>query len=70
MKVTYIQQIESHTALSRKMYCPRCGSHCYEVVGEQALYGSWLYWIQCEECGHVGPDCETRAEAFKEWKRL
>ena len=80
MKVTYIEEIEPRTAFSRKMYCPACGSHCYEIVRsnkvEQYNCGVCIdtdlteWFIRCEECEAEGVSAPTRDLAIANWKRL
>lgn len=69
MKVTYVEQIECHIAFSRKMYCPVCGGHEYEIVQqlEPATYNPWL--IRCAQCSAEGPESPAKEIAITRWKQ-
>lgn len=67
MKVTYLEEVESRTAFSRKMLCPCCGSHMYKVIHQiQPWPDCWR--IECEECGAETKESPTRATAKLRWK--
>ena len=68
MKITYLEEIESRTAFSRKMYCSCCGSHMYKVVHQIQPYPD-QWWVSCEECGKEGPMSPTREVAIERWKQ-
>ena len=68
MKKTYVERIESRTALSRKMSCPSCGGHGYEVVEQLEPFTKLRWRIRCEDCGHEGIPSPTREIAFLAWK--
>lgn len=77
MKVTYIEQIERRTAFSRKMYCPSCGGHEYDIVRiskvDEIPMGyiddnvTWI--VRCPQCGCEGLPAPSRAIAIARWKR-
>lgn len=70
MKVTYTEQIESRTALSRKMYCGQCGEHGYEIVEQLAPATSTPWTVRCPYCGYETPKFNQRKTAIDVWKRL
>ena len=79
MKVTYLERIERRTAFSRKMYCPSCGSHSYEIVCsnkiEQNKYGQYIdtntteWFVRCQDCGAEGYASPSREIAIARWKQ-
>ena len=69
MKVTFVEELESRTAFSRKMYCPKCGSHCYRVHHQLEPETASAWWIECEDCGHEGLPGPTREIAIGRWKQ-
>ena len=70
MKVTYMERIENRTALSRKMYCPGCGGHEYDIV-EQLEPATCTPWkIRCSQCGYEGFEAPARDIAIARWKQL
>ena len=70
MKVTYMERIERRTAFSRKMYCPSCGGHEYEIVEqlEPVVVDKWF--IRCAQCEYEGPESPDRSIAIARWKQL
>ena len=68
MKVTYIEQIEHHAAFSRKMYCPACGAHEYEIVRQLEPENFTPWFIRCPQCGAEGLNNSTRDLAIAWWK--
>lgn len=76
MKVTFMEEVESRTAFSRKMYC-RCGSHEYDIVRiskvDEIPMGyiddnvTWI--VRCPQCGFEGPVSPTREVAIGRWKQ-
>ena len=70
MKVTYIEEVKNKTAFSRKMYCPICGGHEYEIVHqlEPATKGCDWY-IRCTQCGHEGLPGPIKEIAIGRWKQ-
>lgn len=69
MKVTYLEELESRTALSRKMYCPKCGSHCYCIHHQLRPHELEEWWIECEECKYEGAGAPSREIAIARWKQ-
>lgn len=79
MKVTYLERIEEKIAFSRKMYCPSCGSHSYEIVRsnkiEQTKYGQYIntdtteWFVRCQDCGTESPASPSREIAIARWKQ-
>ena len=69
MKVTFVEKIENRTAFSRKMYCPGCGAHEYEIVEqlEPANFTPWF--VRCPQCGYEGYESPTRDIAVARWKQ-
>ena len=70
MKVTYTERIENHNAWSRKMYCPACGAHEYEVVEQLEPEDSEKWYIRCPQCGHEGFGAPTKEIAIGRWKQF
>lgn len=70
MKAICIEKIETRTAYSRKMYCPHCGSHEYEIVEqlEPMVVDKWF--IRCAQCEYEGPESPDRSIAIARWKQL
>ena len=69
MKVTYYEEIENRTAFSRKMYCPHCGSHIYNIV-HQLMPEPHSWWIRCDECGYESEERPAREIAIQDWKNV
>lgn len=70
MKVTYVERIERRTAFSRKMCCPSCGGHEYEIV-EQLEPETLTAWkVRCLQCGTEGYESPARDIAIARWKQL
>lgn len=70
MKVTYLERIERRTAFSRKMYCPSCGGHEYEVVEQLEPKCPDMEWyVRCSQCGAEGFGGPTREIAIARWKQ-
>lgn len=69
MKVTYIERIERRTAYSRKMYCPSCGGHEYEIVEQLEPFAYNPWFIRCSQCGAEGTESPTRDIAMARWKQ-
>lgn len=70
MKVTYIERLESRTAFSRDMFCPKCGSHGYVVVEQLQPENPTPWWVRCEECDFEGNMAPTRHIAIEAWRRI
>ena len=68
MKVTYIEEVENRTALSRKMYCMKCGSHIYNIHHQLQPEVANCWWIECDECGHESESAPTKKLAIEKWK--
>lgn len=68
MKITYIEEIENRTAFSRKMYCPRCGSHIYNIHHQLQPETDRCWWIECDECGRESEGAITKKYAIEKWK--
>lgn len=69
MKAVYLERIESRTALSRNMYCPKCGGHGYEIVEQLKPETSTPWFIRCEQCGHESYESPARDIAIARWKQ-
>ena len=70
MKVTYLERIENRTAYSRKMFCPECGGHEYEVIEQLEPFTDNKWYIRCPQCGYDSYQSPTRAVAIGRWKQL
>ena len=70
MKVTYVERIEHRTAFSRKMYCPHCGSHEYDIVEQLEPVVPNPWYIQCSHCEYEGEFMPTRDLAITQWKLI
>ena len=70
MKVTYLEEIENRTAFSRKMFCPCCGSHMYQIVRQVEPIINTPWYIRCEECKTEGPPAFTKGLAIVRWKQI
>lgn len=69
MKVTVYDIVSYKTALDRKKYCPKCGSHMLEVHQFYTNLDSDINWyIACEQCGHEGPEAPVYELAMLGWK--
>ena len=68
MRITFMEEVESRCAFSRKMYCPACGSHCYKIHHQLQPKTSDAWWIECEDCGALGLESPSRAIAIERWK--
>ena len=69
MKVTYLERIERRTAFSRKMYCPNCGGHEYEIVEQLEPTNPTPWFIRCPQCGAEGFQSPARDIAIARWKQ-
>lgn len=70
MKVTYLERIERRTAFSRKMYCPSCGGHEYEIVEQlEPECPDMAWYVRCSQCGAEGFGGPTRKIAIARWKQ-
>lgn len=69
MKVIYIEEVESHNAFSRKMWCPKCGNHYYELVRQVEPPEMLNWYVRCPECGHEGLPSSMRKIAVIKWKQ-
>lgn len=69
MKVTFVEEIESRTAYNRRMYCPHCGSHCYQIHHQLEPKEIENWWVECEECDWEGPGGPDRKIAIVRWKQ-
>lgn len=70
MKATYIERIERRTAFSRKMYCPACGGHEYEIVEQLEPKCEGAEWfIRCSQCSCEGLPAPLREIAIGRWKQ-
>lgn len=75
MKKIYEFEVKEKTALNRKKFCNKCGSHVYKVFKQinPVVYRKdiddvdMVYNIECAECGHEGPYKYSRKEAIKAW---
>jgi len=71
MKVTYLERIERRTAFSRKLFCPNCGGHEYEIV--EILNGNecdtYNWFVQCPQCGYDIVTSPSREIAIARWKQ-
>ena len=70
MKVTYLERIERHMAWNRKMYCPECGGHEYEVVEQLEPKNPTPWFIRCPQCGAEGYESPARDVAIARWKQI
>ena len=71
MKKIYTERIERKTAFSRKMYCPACGGHEYEIVEQiEPKYEGMEWFIRCSQCGAEGLPGPSREIAIARWKQL
>ena len=68
MKVTYVEEVESKTALDRDKYCPNCGSHGYIIHHQLEPETSNCWWIECEDCGYESEPAPTRKLTIARWK--
>ena len=70
MKVTYVERSENRTAFSRKMYCPKCGGHEYDIVEQLEPVVPNPWYIRCSQCGYEGYSMPTRDMAITQWKLI
>lgn len=70
MKVTYVERIERRTAFSRKMYCPACGGHEYEIVEQLEPHTETPWKVRCYQCGAEGFESPARDIAIARWKQI
>lgn len=70
MKITYVEELETRVALSRKMYCPNCGSHIYTIHHQLQPEVSSSWWIECDKCHYEGLPGPTRAIGIGRWKQM
>ena len=71
MKVTYREMVERRLAFSRKMYCPSCGSHEYEIVEQfEPRCPGEEWYVRCAQCGAEGVRAPLRDIAILRWKQL
>ena len=68
MKVTFLEEVENRTAFSRSMYCPKCGSHIYNIHHQLQPQTDRCWWIECDECGHEGGSDLSKKFAIAKWK--
>ena len=69
MKVTYLEKIERRTAFSRKMYCPSCGGHEYEIVEQLEPQTPTPWIVRCPNCGNTSYESPARVIAIARWKQ-
>ena len=69
MKVTFMEELESRTAFSRKMYCPSCGSHMYIIHHQLSPETPDCWWVECEQCKYETFPSPTREVAIGRWKQ-
>jgi Zn finger protein HypA/HybF involved in hydrogenase expression len=70
MKVEYTDSVQHRFALSRKMYCPFCGGHEYEIVEQLKPYTDLAWFIRCPQCGGETEQSPARSLVIKIWKQL
>lgn len=69
MKVTYVDEVETRSAFSRKMWCPKCGNHYFEVVHQVKPAAMLNWYVRCPECEFETPSAATREIALVLWKQ-
>ena len=70
MKVEHIYEVKHKNAFSRKMYCPFCGAHEYEIVEQLKPFTERPWFINCPQCGGCSPDSPAKDIAIMRWKEL
>ncbi len=70
MKVTYLERVEDHTAINRKMYCGECGEHGYQIVEQLKPFTERRWSCRCPVCGNETLQHPTRKKAVKAWQEL
>ena len=71
MKMTYTERTEHKIAFSRKMYCPACGGHKYEIIEQLEPPCKGMEWfVRCAQCGAEGLPGPSREIAIARWKQL
>lgn len=74
MKVTYVYEVKEKTAINRKKYCSKCGSHVFKVMKQ--IQPDWshtpdtglMYHCECADCGHETVCRKNARCAIKSWK--
>ena len=70
MKVTYLERVERHNAWSRKMYCPFCGAHEYEIVEQLEPKTLSPWFVRCPQCENSSYESPTRDIAIGRWRSV
>lgn len=68
MKITFIDEIESHRAWLGTMYCPKCGEGKYSIHHQLDPLVSNCWWIECPICGHESPHMPSHQAAIDAWE--
>lgn len=69
MKVTFVDELETRTAYSHKMYCSNCGNRYYYIIHQLEPEEIDCWWIKCIHCGYTSPQSPTRDIAIARWKQ-
>lgn len=69
MKVTFMEEIETHHAWREKMYCYQCDCGKYNIHHQLEPEIGNCWWIECVNCGHESIHAPTRAMAIEFWAK-
>ena len=68
MKKIYEEVVERKMAWDRRMFCPKCGGHEYEVVEQISPPEENCWRIQCPQCGYETEMAPMEQLARTRWK--
>ena len=69
MKVTFIEEIESHRAWFQHMFCPQCDEGTYKVHHQLEPVEERCWWITCPNCGFESAHSTTYQLATSAWAK-
>lgn len=68
MKVTTMEEIETHKAWSNRMTCPRCDEFIYKIHHQIIPETSNCWWVECFMCKYETEPAPDRKIAISRWK--
>lgn len=69
MKVTFIEEIETHRAWLETMSCPKCCELKYRLHHQTFPTTENSWWLECANCEFESPAAPSRELAIKAWKK-
>ena len=68
MKITMMEELESHKAFRHRDRCPNCGGTKYTIHHILPRFATEAWWIECDTCGYETDETSTKEEAFTLWR--